>query len=83
MQVLHNSLSGSNEELHLLTYKLCHTYFNIPTATRQPAPVLYARKLARQAAERSVEKVEDQPSKLVGFKTHQSFTSKAPGLYFL
>ena len=40
--VLHNQLTDSVASVHLLTYKLCHTYFNIPSAMRVPSPILYA-----------------------------------------
>ena len=81
-RVLFNSLSASVDEVHLLSYKLCHTYFNIPTAVQKPAPILYARKLARQTAERSIE-VTDEVAQVKPLKVHPILTQKAPGLYFL
>lgn len=30
---------ASVEKIHLLSYKLCHTYFNIPSAIRTVAPI--------------------------------------------
>jgi len=81
--VLHNSLTEPIANIHLLTYKLCHTYFNIPTAMRIPSPILYAQKLAKQVAERSQENDPESFVRLNPLKTHSFFTTKAPGLYFL
>lgn len=44
--IFHSSISETMDKLQLLTYKLCHTYFNHPKAMREPAPILYAQKLA-------------------------------------
>jgi hypothetical protein len=79
----HNSVTEPTSSIHLLTYKLCHTYFNIPTAMRVPAPILYAQKLAKQVAERSQEYYNETFVKLKPLKTHTYLTAKAPGLYFL
>jgi len=80
---MHNTLSEPISSLHLLTYKLCHTYFNIPTAMRVPSPILYAQKLAKQVAERSLEIDSEGLAQLKSLKTHTCLTAKAPGLYFL
>ena len=37
--VMYNSLSAPRENLELLTYKLCHSYFNVASAISVPAPV--------------------------------------------
>ena len=81
--VMHNSLTEPLSSVHLLTYKLCHTYFNIPTAMRVPSPILYAQKLAKQVAERSLEIDSEAFARLKPLKTHLCLTAKAPGLYFL
>lgn len=39
-----HTLSRESEILHLLTYRLCHTYFNKAQVVREPAPLLYAQK---------------------------------------
>jgi hypothetical protein len=80
---MHNSLTEPLSSVHLLTYKLCHTYFNIPTAMRVPSPILYAQKLAKQVAERSLEMDSEAFARLKPLKTHTYLTAKAPGLYFL
>ena len=51
--ILHNSTEEPLSKLHQLSYKLCHSYFNIANPVRLPAPILYARKLAKFMAERS------------------------------
>jgi aubergine-like protein len=37
--IIHDSLGAPRENLELLTYKLCHSYFNVAGAIRVPAPV--------------------------------------------
>ncbi len=51
--VIHDSLGAPRENLELLTYKLCHSYFNVAGAISVPAPVQYAHKLARLVGERA------------------------------
>ena len=51
--VLHDDTGEPTSELHRLSYKLCHSYFNIANPVRLPSPILYARKLAKFMAERS------------------------------
>ena len=51
--VLHDSTEEPLRKLHQLSYKLCHSYFNIANPVKLPSPVLYARKLAKFMAERS------------------------------
>ena len=51
--VLHNTTGELLYKLHQLSYKLCHSYFNIANAVKLPSPILYARKLAKFMAERS------------------------------
>ncbi len=80
---MHNSLIEPLSSVHLLTYKLCHTYFNIPTAMRVPSPILYAQKLAKQVADRSLEIDSEAFARLKPLKTHTILTAKVPGLYFL
>ena len=36
---VNNVEEASVDRVHLLSYKLCHTYFNIPQAIRVPAPI--------------------------------------------
>jgi len=51
--VLHDSTDEPLYKLHQLSYKLCHSYFNIANAVKSPSPILYARKLAKFMAEHS------------------------------
>ena len=37
--VIHDSLEAPKENLESLTYKLCHSYFNVASAISIPAPV--------------------------------------------
>ena len=50
---MHNTTGEPLHKLHQLSYKLCHSYFNIANAVKSPSPILYARKLAKFVAERS------------------------------
>ena len=51
--MLHDSTGEPLYKLHQLSYKLCHSYFNIANSVKSPAPILYARKLAKFMAEHS------------------------------
>ena len=51
--VVHDSLGAPREHLELLTYKLCHSYFNVAGAISVPAPVQYAHKLAALIGDRA------------------------------
>jgi aubergine-like protein len=50
--VTHDSLGAPKEQLELLTYKLCHSYFNVAGGINVPAPLQYARKLATLVGDR-------------------------------
>jgi hypothetical protein len=51
--VAFDSLGAPKEHLELLTYKLCHSYFNVAGAISVPAPVMYAHKLANLVGDRA------------------------------
>jgi aubergine len=51
--IIHDSLGAPRENLELLTYKLCHSYFNVAGAISVPAPVQYAHKLAGLVGDRA------------------------------
>ena len=53
--VLHDSTGEPLYKLHQLSYKLCHSYFNIANSVKSPSPILYARKLAKFMVEHSKE----------------------------
>ena len=59
----------------MLTYKLCHTYFNVAGAISVPAPVQYAHKLAYLVGEIG-SKERDPPT------IHQKFDDQC-GLFFI
>jgi len=87
-QVIYDSIGDKPQQIHLLSYKLCHTYFNIPQALKLPAPIMYAQKLSKLIAQRSKLVQPDpisggQVTSVNPVQVHQYFTDKAPGLYFL
>lgn len=51
--VLYDSIEESPSLIHLLSYKLCHMYFNIANPIQLPSPIMYARKLGKFVAEQS------------------------------
>ena len=51
--IFHDSLGAPQEHLELLTYKLCHSYFNVAGSISVPAPVQYAHKLAMLVGDRA------------------------------
>lgn len=83
----YDSVERSLEEIELLTYKICHLYFNVPGPIKVPAPILYASKLCHLVAEKNELELESGPEK-EPIKIHDSFTSGsqtggAPTLYFI
>ena len=60
--VIHDSILGGEDPvaIELLSYKLCHAYFNVAGAISVPAPVQYAHKLAALVGERGSEE-KDPP----------------------
>lgn len=51
--IIYDSLGAPQEQLELLTFKLCHSYFNVAGAISVPAPVQYAHKLAALIGDRA------------------------------
>ena len=51
--IAYDSLGAPQEYLELLTYKLCHSYFNVAGSISVPAPVQYAHKLAAMVGDRA------------------------------
>jgi aubergine len=85
-QILHDTVGETSDKLHLLSYKLCHTYFNIPQAIKVPAPLLFAHKVSKQVAQRSLineEILADLGRQYEPLVVHPKFRSVTPGLYFL
>lgn len=90
--VTHDSLGVPKDQLELLTYKLCHSYYNYAGGISVPAPLQYARKLARLVGERAGKAeaafARDGTQITNGFTSteppsvHAKFDD-LPGLYFL
>ena len=51
--IIYDSLNAPNDEIEMLTYKLCHSYFNVAGSISVPAPVQYAHKLAGLVGDRA------------------------------
>ena len=95
--VLYDTINAPPSHIHLLSYKLCHMYFNIANPIQLPSPIMYARKLGKFVAERSKEQqsrdfaleanyaqeTQDTQVKLSPIEVHSSFQSTCPNLFFL
>nr|AEX87966.1 Otiwi4 [Sterkiella histriomuscorum] len=75
--IIHDTIfNGQNTDMiEMLTYKLCHTYFNVAGSISIPAPVQYAHKLAALVGERGTK--EREPPQV-----HMKFEDSS-GLYFI
>ncbi len=51
--IYYDSLGAQIDHYELLTYKLCHSYFNVAGSISVPAPVQYAHKLAGLVGDRA------------------------------
>jgi len=90
--VTHDSLGVPRDEIELLTYKLCHSYFNFAGGISVPAPLQYARKLAKLVGERGGKaeaafardgtQITSGSSSNEPVSVHAKF-DELPGLYFL
>jgi len=74
--VVHDDLQCSPDQLELLTFKLCHTYYNVSGAIKEPACIRYAHRLAALVGERGNRKV-DLP------KVNEHFEENLVSLYFI
>jgi aubergine-like protein len=74
--VLYDSIGTSPDQIEHLTYKLCHTYYNVSGAIKEPSCIRYAHRLAALVGERGG-KGRDPPV------IHSSFEQKDPCLYFI
>lgn len=90
--IFHDSLGTPQDQLELLTYKLCHSYFNVAGAISVPAPVMYAHKLATLVGNRAggTEPVYARDGSLITSGTSNGLPpdvlpefDKMQGLYFL
>ena len=50
--VLFDSIGESPDQIESLTYKLCHTYYNVSGAIKEPSCIRYAHRLAALIGER-------------------------------
>lgn len=50
--VLYDSIGTSPDQIELLTYKLCYTYYNVSGAIKEPSCIRYAHRLAALVGER-------------------------------
>jgi len=50
--VLYDAIGASPDQIESLTYKLCHTYYNVSGAIKEPSCIRYAHRLAALVGER-------------------------------
>ncbi|XP_059092216.1 piwi-like protein Siwi [Tigriopus californicus] len=59
--IIKNTSTLSSDKIQMLTYKLCHMYYNWPGTVRVPAPCQYAHKLAYLVGE----SLHDEPHEML------------------
>jgi len=74
--VVEDTSGASPDQIELLTYKLCHNYYNVSGAIKEPACIRYAHRLAALVGERGTKKI-DPP------KVHEHFSESLTSLYFI
>lgn len=74
--VLCDQIGESPDKIQLLTYKLCHNYYNVSGAIKEPACIRYAHRLAALVGERSGRNKEPPV-------VHRDFEQGDPKLYFI
>jgi aubergine-like protein len=74
--VVYDDIKSSPDQIELLTYKLCFTYYNVSGAIKEPSVIRYAHRLAALVGERGG-KGHEPPS------VHKGFEEKDPSLYFI
>lgn len=74
--VLYDTVRESPDKIQLLTFKLCHNYYNVSGAIKEPACIRYAHRLAALVGERGG-KGKDPPV------VHRDFEKGEPKLYFI
>jgi len=50
--VLYDTIGGAPDQIELLTYKLCYTYYNVSGSIKEPSAIRYAHRLAALIGER-------------------------------
>lgn len=74
--VVYDQIGESPDKIELLTYKLCHTYYNVSGAIKEPSCIRYAHRLAALVGERGDKK--NAPPVV-----HSDFEQRDPCLYFI
>jgi hypothetical protein len=74
--VIYDSVQTSPDQIESLTYKLCHTYYNVSGAIKEPSCIRYAHRLAALIGERGG-KGKAPPV------VNKGFESNNPSLYFI
>lgn len=74
--VLYDSIGESPDKIECLTYKLCHTYYNVSGAIKEPSCIRYAHRLAALVGERGG---RNKAPPVI----HRDFENRDPCLYFI
>lgn len=74
--VLYDTVRDSPDKIQLLTFKLCHNYYNVSGAIKEPACIRYAHRLAALVGERGGRNKEPPV-------IHSDFEKGDPKLYFI
>jgi len=74
--VIYDDIKESPDQIELLTYKLCYTYYNVSGAIKEPSCIRYAHRLAALVGERGGRNKEPP-------QVHGDFEKKDPTLYFI
>lgn len=74
--VIYDAIGESPDQIELLTYKLCYTYYNVSGAIKEPSAIRYAHRLAALIGERGGRNKEPPT-------VHGDFEKRDPTLYFI
>jgi aubergine len=74
--VLYDAIGESPDNIELLTYKLCYTYYNVSGSIKEPSAIRYAHRLAALIGERGGRNKEPPT-------VNTDFEVKDPTLYFI
>lgn len=74
--ILFDTIGASPDQIQLLTFKLCHSYYNVSGAIKEPACIRYAHRLAALVGERGG---RGKAPPVV----HKDFEQGEPKLYFI
>jgi aubergine-like protein len=73
--LVHDSIGTEPEKIELLTYKLCHTYYNVSGSIKVPSAIQYAHRLASLVGDRGTRQQEPP-------KVHDHYANLST-LYFI